>query len=150
MVDAAGNGTFIRYHVVPEKGVETLDEATVKAKGENYLQDELPERLQKGPIVFKIKAQVADEGDVTDDATVQWPETRKVVELGTVKIDSSVANSVNSAYMVENMPYGIILYKEYPYCMIPYYGIKYGHILLIWLTLPVLITCLICLVVYLT
>ena len=26
--------------------------------------------------------------------------------------------------MVENMPYGIILYKEYRYCMMPYYGIK--------------------------
>jgi hypothetical protein len=36
----------------------------------------------------------------------------------------SVANSVYSAYMVENMPYGIVLYKEYRYCMMPYYGIK--------------------------
>jgi hypothetical protein len=42
----------------------------------------------------------------------------------------SVANSVNSAYMVENMPYGIILYKEYPYCMMPYYGIK------VWPSVP--------------
>jgi hypothetical protein len=38
--------------------------------------------------------------------------------------EGSVANSVYSAYMVENMPYGIVLYKEYRYCMMPYYGIK--------------------------
>jgi catalase len=93
LVDAAGNETFIRYHVVPEEGIVTLDEATVKAKGENYLQEELPARLKKGPIVFKIKAQVAEEGDVTDNATVLWPTSRKVVELGTVKIESIVPDN---------------------------------------------------------
>lgn len=78
---------------MPEEGVVTLDEATVKAKGENYLQEELPARLKKGPIVFKIKAQVAEEGDVTDNATVLWPTSRKVVELGTVKIESIVPDN---------------------------------------------------------
>jgi catalase len=90
LVDTAGHETFIRYHVVPENGVETLEAAAVAANGENYLQDELPTRLKRGPIVFKITAQIAEDGDVTDDATVQWPESRKVVELGTVKIESIV------------------------------------------------------------
>jgi hypothetical protein len=36
----------------------------------------------------------------------------------------SVANSVNSAYIVENMLYSIILYKEYRYCITLYYSIK--------------------------
>jgi hypothetical protein len=36
----------------------------------------------------------------------------------------SVANSVNSTYMVENMLYSIILYKEYRYCITLYYSIK--------------------------
>lgn len=90
LVDSAGHETFIRYQVVPEKGIETLDAAAVEAKGENYLQDELPTRLKSGPIIFKIVAQIADNGDVTDDATVQWPESRKVVELGTVKIEGIV------------------------------------------------------------
>lgn len=93
LVDSAGKETYIRYHVVPESGVQTLDEAGVKAKGENYLQDELPNRLKKGPIVFKIKAQVAEDGDVTDNATIRWPESRKVVELGTVTIKSIVPDN---------------------------------------------------------
>jgi hypothetical protein len=46
------------------------------------------------------------------------------MRLGRRRISTSVANSVYSAYMVENMPYGIVLYKEYRYCMMPYYGIK--------------------------
>jgi catalase len=88
LIDPAGKETYIRYHVVPENGVETLEDESVKAKSEEYLQDELINRLKTGPIVFKIKAQVAEDGDVTDDATIQWPESRKQVELGTVKIES--------------------------------------------------------------
>lgn len=88
LIDSAGKQTYIRYHVVPENGVETLDEATVKTKGENYIQDELSDRLKNGPIVFKINAQIAEDGDVTDNATVRWPESRRQVELGTIKIES--------------------------------------------------------------
>jgi catalase len=88
LVDANGKETYIRYHVVPESGVQTLDEAGEKAKGENYLQEELVDRLKKGPIVFTLKAQIAEEADVTDNATIRWPESRKVVELGTVKVEA--------------------------------------------------------------
>jgi catalase len=90
LVDSTGKETYIRYHVVPESGVQTLDVAAEKSKGENYLQEELLDRLKKGPIVLKIKAQVAEDGDVTDNATIRWPESRKVVELGTVSIKSVV------------------------------------------------------------
>lgn len=74
LVDANGKDTYIRYHIVPESGIQTLDEASVKAKGENYLHDEVLERLKKGSISFKLQAQVAEEGDVTDNATIRWPE----------------------------------------------------------------------------
>jgi catalase len=33
-------------------------------------------------------AQIAENGDVTDDATNIWPESRQLVELGVVKLDS--------------------------------------------------------------
>ena len=60
--------------------MEHLDAAAVAAKSENYLFDELGERLAKGPIAFKVTVQVAD-GDCTqNDATVHWPAERKVVE----------------------------------------------------------------------
>ncbi|KAK3720443.1 hypothetical protein LTR37_003856 [Vermiconidia calcicola] len=55
---------------------------------ETYLFDELPERLSKGPASFKLLAQVAEEGDSTDDATKHWPESRRLVDLGTIEVDS--------------------------------------------------------------
>ena len=48
----------------------------------------MPETLKSGPIQFKMVAQVAEKGDVTNDNTVKWPEDRKVVELGTISLDS--------------------------------------------------------------
>ncbi|KAK6443217.1 hypothetical protein LTR95_000041 [Oleoguttula sp. CCFEE 5521] len=86
LVSGDGNGTFVRYRLLPALGLHTLSEPDLKSKGPNYLFEELPERLGKGPVEFKLTAQVAKEGDVTDDATVHWPEDREIVELGTIKL----------------------------------------------------------------
>ena len=87
LINASGKETFIRYHIVPTAGVSTLDAATLAGRSANYLQEELPTRLASGPIGFKILAQLAVDGDVTDDATIHWAETNPVVELGEVVIE---------------------------------------------------------------
>lgn len=88
-----GKETFIRYKILPEAGEDHLDAAAVKEKLENYLFEELPGSLKQGPIAFKLKAQVAKDGDVTDDVSVHWPEDREVVDLGTIKLESLVDNN---------------------------------------------------------
>lgn len=90
LIDADGKATFIRYRVVPTAGYKTLSEEEVKNKGDNYLFDGVPKLLEAGPLVFKLTAQVAEDGDVTDDGCAHWPEERTVVELGTIKLDSLV------------------------------------------------------------
>lgn len=101
LIDAAGKETFIRYHIVPDAGVDTLDAEAVKAKDANYLQAEIQERVKATPVGFKILAQVAEEGDVTNDNTVHWPESRKVVELGSFKLDDVLAdNAANQKYVI--------------------------------------------------
>jgi catalase len=89
-----GVSKFGRYSILPEAGNDFLDDATAAGKSANYLFDELTERLAKGPIKFKLVVQVAEDGDVVDDATVQWPAERKVVELGTVTLTERVADDV--------------------------------------------------------
>ena len=77
--------------VLPVAGEKYLDETAVKEKGPEYLQDEIKDRIGSGsPAEFKVVAQIGEEGDVTDDVTVHWPEDRRIVELGTVKLDSLV------------------------------------------------------------
>jgi len=93
LIDSAGKATFIRYHIVPDAGVHTFDAEEVKKQDPDYLSKDLAKRLEEGPIGFKILAQVAEEGDVTDDATVHWPKERPIVTLGTFKLDSLLANN---------------------------------------------------------
>jgi len=49
--------------------------------------------VSKGPVRFRILVQVAEDGDVTDDATVHWPESREQVELGTVELTHVLPDS---------------------------------------------------------
>ena len=60
--------------------------AAAKAKGENYLFDELVRRIAARPVAFDIHVQVANDKDVVDDATIHWPPGRPLVRLGTIEL----------------------------------------------------------------
>lgn len=78
--------TYFRYRIVPEAGEQYLTAAEAQAKDPSYLLTDLYSRLEKGPIKFKLIAQIAEAGDVTNDCTVKWPEDRKQVVLGTIAL----------------------------------------------------------------
>lgn len=85
-----GKVTVLRYRIVPVAGEKLLDAEALKEKSDTYLFDELPQRLARSPIEFKLLAQIAEEGDVTDNATELWPEERTLVELGTIKVEKTM------------------------------------------------------------
>ncbi|MCJ1243606.1 hypothetical protein MMC30_000803 [Trapelia coarctata] len=87
-VNGQGKGTNFRYQVIPEAGVEHLDAAAATEKGADFLHEELAQRLAKESVSFRLVAQIAEDGDVVDDANVHWPDTRKVVDLGVVKLEA--------------------------------------------------------------
>jgi catalase len=88
-----GVSRFGRYRIIPEAGNDHLDDAETAAKGSDYLMAEIVERVGKGPVKFKVLVQIANDGDVVDDATIHWPEDRKVLELGTLTLTAPVADS---------------------------------------------------------
>ncbi|PWY80831.1 heme-dependent catalase [Aspergillus sclerotioniger CBS 115572] len=83
-----GSETFIRYRIIPVAGASYLDDEQIKAKSDTYLYDELSARLSTGPVAFDLVAQLAEDGDVTDDCTVHWPDDRILVKLGRVLLES--------------------------------------------------------------
>uniref|UniRef100_A0A8H7N1X7 Catalase core domain-containing protein n=1 Tax=Bionectria ochroleuca TaxID=29856 RepID=A0A8H7N1X7_BIOOC len=85
--------TYIRYRFVPKGGEKHLDDEDVKTKPDGYLFDALPGIVKSGSIEFDIVAQIAEEGDVTDDATAIWPEDRKIIKLGTVSLNKIKENN---------------------------------------------------------
>ncbi|EPS44793.1 hypothetical protein H072_1235 [Dactylellina haptotyla CBS 200.50] len=96
-VSADGKGTFVRYRVVPTVDTTTLIAEELATKGPEFLFEELKESLGAGPVEMKLLAQIAEEGDVTNDATVHWPEDRKVEELGTLKLEALEEPDKNKA-----------------------------------------------------
>jgi catalase len=43
-------------------------------------------RLSRGPVSFRLYAQLANPGDSTRDGSLVWPDDRKRVLLGTIKV----------------------------------------------------------------
>ncbi len=88
----SGVRRYGRYRIVPEAGNQHLDDAAAAGKSANFLFDEIAERVGKGPVAFHIMAQLANDGDIVDDATVHWPENRTVLELGKVVLTEPVSD----------------------------------------------------------
>ncbi len=92
--NGAGRTRFGRYRIVPEQGNDYLSDAQVAELTPNYHYEEIARRVEKEPVRFRIRVQVAAEDDTTDDATVHWPETREHVQLGTLELTQVVHDSV--------------------------------------------------------
>ena len=91
-INQKGEARYGRYRISPAAGVEHLDEAAAKRKEANYLFDELARRVAAGPIRFDIHVQVANEGDIVDDATIHWPADRRLIPFGTIALTAKAAD----------------------------------------------------------
>ncbi|HKP90986.1 MAG TPA: catalase family peroxidase [Thermoleophilaceae bacterium] len=86
-LEGNGDGRHARYRWVPEAGVEALPDDEVEGAAAEYLQDDIRERLDAGPVRFTLIARLAADDDAVDDPTVPWPEgEREEVELGTLEL----------------------------------------------------------------
>ena len=94
--NAKGVDQFARYQILPVAGEKPLSEAQAKAASPNYLMDELPQRIAKGPVKFRLLAQLAKDGDPINDATQVWPTERKLVELGTISLTGVAKDAVKA------------------------------------------------------
>lgn len=92
--NAAGEKRFGRYRIVPDLGNQYLPDNAMAGLAPDYHFTEIVERVGKGPVRFKILVQVAAPGDVSDDATIHWPEDRKLIDFGTLEITKPVADNL--------------------------------------------------------
>jgi catalase len=95
LVNKAGERQAVRYVMAPEQVVH-LNAVEAAKQRPDFLLDELPERLARGPVTFHLKAQLAAAGDVTNDPARPWPDDRRVVELGILTLDKSVPDSAEA------------------------------------------------------
>ena len=91
----SGVSRYGRYRIVPEAGSDHLPDAIAAAKSPNFMFDELAERIARGPIVFRVLTQLANDGDTVDDATAHWPEERTLLDLGAITLTEPVADNAH-------------------------------------------------------
>lgn len=77
---------YVRYRFVPSGGEHYLTSEELKSKGPTYLQEEIAARIAKGPVAFDWYAQIAQSGDEIGNPSIAWPDSRKLVKLGTISI----------------------------------------------------------------
>ena len=68
-----------RFRIRPEAGTEYLSDEDAANKSENFLFDEISQRLAKGPVKLGVFVQMAGPGDDVADASVTWPAQRDPV-----------------------------------------------------------------------
>lgn len=86
--NAGGAARYGGYRLMPVAGNEYLNDAGAVRQTPNFLIDETGARVTREPVRFRVVVQLAQEGDVTDDSTVRWPERPPVDNLRRDRFDS--------------------------------------------------------------
>ena len=77
--------------------MQSYDAATGTSQDKNSLFDGLIAGIQQHPLQWHLVMTVAQPGDPTDNATIQWPEGREQVEVGTLTLDSVESEETSPA-----------------------------------------------------
>jgi catalase len=85
-VNAEDEARFVRFGLEPEAGVATIPDEEARERGPDYLQEEIAERVERGPVAFLLVVRLAEEGDPIDDSTAAWPDERERVEVGRLEV----------------------------------------------------------------
>jgi catalase len=85
-LDAEGGERYVRYTWKPTVDLPNLGRGEAKARGRDYLSEELVQRIQEGPVRFELEVQIAADGDDPDDPSSEWPEGRERVVVGTLEV----------------------------------------------------------------
>jgi len=91
-INKDGVARYGRYRISPAAGVEHFDEAAARSQDANYLFDELTQRVAAGPVRFNVHVQIADKGDIVDDATIHWPADRRLLHFGTIALTAKASD----------------------------------------------------------
>jgi catalase len=102
-VNKTGQKQAVRYLLVPEKLVHLVPEEAAR-QSPDFLSDELTRRIARKPVVFHLKAQLAESGDQTRDGSQPWPDDRQVVELGVLTLNKVVPDSLGAEKKLLFMP----------------------------------------------
>lgn len=92
--NAAGASRHGRFRIRPEAGTEYLSNEDAAEKSQDFLFDEIGQRLAKEPVKLGVFVQLAEPGDDVADATVTWPDSRTEIPFGRITLTARVEDQV--------------------------------------------------------
>jgi catalase len=106
--NAAGVTHYARYQILPVAKERALSDSDARKAAPNYLMDELPARLARGPVKFRLLAQVAGKDDSIVDPTITWPDDRELVTLGTITLTTVLQDQVQAQKLIMFSPLNLL------------------------------------------
>lgn len=85
-LDANGGERWVRYSWLPTTHEAEPSREEVKARGRDYLFDDLRARLERESVRMLLEVQIAGDGDNPDDPSEEWPQDRERVTVGTLEV----------------------------------------------------------------
>ena len=85
-VDNSGVEHAVRWSLLPQAQVVAISQDDLAKLGADHLEQEITDRVAKGPQRWTMAVTVADPGDPTSDPSKTWPEGRRTVEVGTLVV----------------------------------------------------------------
>jgi catalase len=87
LIDAKGNSHLVRWSMVPHADYQPI--AAKEKSDNNFLQNDLQQRLAQGPLKWDLIITVAGPHDKGNDATVAWSADRQTINAGTLTINQT-------------------------------------------------------------
>lgn len=83
LVNADGDGQWVRWKLAPEAGEHSLPDKLRPTADRDYLMHGVLDEL---PIRYRVLAQLAADDDQTTDPSTAWPADREWADLGVIEI----------------------------------------------------------------
>ena len=103
-VNAQGKKQFGKWIFEPVGGTQGLTDEGAKAKGADFLVDDLRQRVAAGGVAFDFNLQLARAGDKIDSAVTPLPDDRQKVSLGRLTLKSVSADASGACLTITYNP----------------------------------------------
>ena len=103
-VNSRGDKQFGKWIFEPVGGIKSLSDDEARARGANFLFDDLRQQVASGSVAFNFNLQLAQAGDKIDSALVPLPDERRKVNLGRLVIKSVSVDSTGACVGITYNP----------------------------------------------
>jgi catalase len=85
-VEPSGAEHAVRWSLLPAAQAVAISQDDLAKRGPDFLQQEIVDRVRRGPLRWTMAVTVANPGDPTADPTKAWPEDHRTVDVGTLTV----------------------------------------------------------------